>query len=89
MKVTTNKQFTLKGRDFWLGLLQAVGTVVLTLLLEQVKEGLGYDWTVIIDAAIAAALTYLLRNFFEPDKTVAIAENQTEAKMLAMESHRK
>ena len=65
-----------------MGLLQAVGTVVLTLLLDQVKEGLGYDWTVIIDAAIAAGLTYLLRNFFEPTKTVAIAENEIEAKTM-------
>lgn len=86
MKVTTNKQFSITGRDFWLGLLQAVGTVVLTLLLEQVKAGLGYDWTVIIDAAIAAGLTYLLRNFFEPTKTVAIAENEIEAKQMKMNS---
>lgn len=82
MKIQENKQFTLQGRDFWRGLIQAVGTVVLTLLLEQIKAGLGYDWTVIIDAAIAAGLTYLLRNFFEPTKTVAIAENEIEAKTM-------
>lgn len=79
MKIQTKEQFSITGRDFWLGLLQAVGTVVLTLILEQVKQGLGYDWAVIIDAAFAAAITYLLRNFFEPTKTVAIAENKTEA----------
>lgn len=88
MKVTTKQRFTLQGRDFWIGLLQAVGTVVLTLLLEQVKSGLGYDWTVLIDAAIAAALTYLLKNFFEPTKTVAIAEDEFEAKQMRLESRK-
>ena len=82
MKVTTKERFTLKGRDFWIGLLQAVGTVVITLILDQIKAGLGYDWSMIFDAAVAAALTYLLKNFFEPTKTVAIAENEIEAKTM-------
>lgn len=82
MKITEKKQFSLKSRDFWLGLLQAVGTVVLTLLLEQLKAGLGYDWSILFDAAVGAAITYLLRNFFEPSKTVAIAEDETEAMSL-------
>jgi len=82
MKVTTKERFTLQGRDFWRGLIQAVGTVVITLLLEQLESGLGYDWGVTLNAAIAAGLTYLLRNFFEPTKTVAIAENEIEAKMM-------
>ena len=82
MKIQENKQFTLQGRDFWRGLIQAVGTVVITLLLEQLESGLGYDWGVTLNAAIGAALTYLLRNFFEPTKTVAIAENEIEAKTM-------
>lgn len=85
MKAITKKQFTLKGRDFWRGLLQAVGTVVLTLLLEQIESGLGYDWGVIWNAAAAAGLTYLLRNFFEPTQTVVISEDETEAKILSRE----
>lgn len=88
MKVTTKKKYSITGRDFWMGLFQAVGTVVLTLLLDQVKEGLGYDWAVIIDAAIAAALTYLLRNFFEPTKTIAIAEDDFEAKQMRIEGRK-
>lgn len=89
MKIQTKKQFSITGRDFWMGLLQAVGTVVLTLLLDQIKEGLGYDWATIIDAAVAAALTYLLRNFFEPTKTVAVAQTKFEVEEMKAESRRK
>lgn len=86
MKVTTKERFSLQSRDFWIGLLQAVGTVAITLILDQIKAGLGYDWSMIFDAAIAAALTYLLKNFFEPTKTVAIAENEIEAKQMKLNS---
>lgn len=88
MKVTTKQKYTLQSRDFWIGLLQAVGTVVITLILDQIKAGLGYDWSMIFDAAIAAALTYLLKNFFEPTKTIAIAENDVEAQQMKLKDRK-
>lgn len=88
MKVTTKERFSLQSRDFWIGLLQAVGTVVITLILDQIKAGLGYDWSMIFDAAIAAALTYLLKNFFEPTKTIAIAENDVEAQQMKLKDRK-
>lgn len=88
MKVTTKERFTLQGRDFWIGLFQAVGTVVITLILDQIKAGLGYDWSMIFDAAVAAALTYLLKNFFEPTKTIGVAENEIEAKQMKLNNRK-
>lgn len=64
---TTSGQFSLKARDFLKGLVMAVGTPVLYLLQELIP---GWDLPPLAKAAIAATITYLLKNFFAPAQVV-------------------
>lgn len=74
-KTVTSKQGTLQGRDFVRGLVIAVITSVLTIIVQTVEAGsLTFDWKVIGTTALAAGAAYLLKNLGEPTKTVTIHE---------------
>ena len=64
---TTSKQFRLNISDGLKGFIMAVGTPVLYILQEMIP---GWDVSPIIKAAIAATITYLLKNFFTPSQIV-------------------
>jgi phosphate/sulfate permease len=63
----TSKQFGLVGSDWLKGLIMAVGTPVLYLLQEMIPQ---WHISPLLQAAIAATVTYLLKNFFDKQKAV-------------------
>jgi len=64
---TTSKQFRLNLSDGLKGFIMAVGTPVLYVLQELIP---GWDVGPMIKAAIAATVTYLLKNFFDKPKVI-------------------
>ncbi len=65
-------KYTLQVRDFLKGLLMAVGTSVLVVVQNSIEAGvLTFNWKIIAMAAIAATVSYLLKNFFTDDTAVA------------------
>jgi len=66
-QVTTNKQFSLNLKDGIKGLIIAVGTPVLYMLQELIP---GWNLDPLSKAAIAATVTYLLKNFFNKNEIV-------------------
>lgn len=69
MKTLISKQFTLKLRDFSIGLIMAIGTPLLYLAQEMVP---GWDADPFVKAGISAGITYLIKNFVEPTKLVTV-----------------
>lgn len=69
MKTLISTQFTLKTRDFLIGLLMAVGTPLLYLAQEMIP---GWDADPFVKAGISAGITYLIKNFVEPTKIVTV-----------------
>lgn len=71
MKTLISTQFTLKLRDFLIGLFMAVGTPLLYLAQEMIPE-----WTAdpFVKAGLAAGVTYLIKNFVEPSKVVTVTK---------------
>lgn len=69
--VTTSKQFTLNLNDFWKGLLVAVLTTPITLLMASLNAGkLDFDWKAIGIAALTGLVAYLVKNFLTPSQTI-------------------
>lgn len=67
----TSKQYSLKLNDFLKGLLMAVGTPVIAVLISSLNSGsLKFDWKAIGIVALSAALMYLSKNFFTPSAVV-------------------
>ncbi len=69
-----NKQFTLNYRDVLRGLLIAVLTAVVTTIYEAIDQG-GFDaieWKEIGGIALAAGLSYLIKNVFTPTEIVVV-----------------
>lgn len=64
-----SSQFSLKTVDFLKGLVMAVGTPVLYLLQELIPN---YNLHPLLQAGIAALITYLLKNFFTDDTSAAV-----------------
>lgn len=65
-------KYTFSTRDFLRGLLMAVGTAVVTIIVETVSAGtLTFNWTAIATAGIGAAGVYLLKNYLTDDVAVA------------------
>lgn len=60
--------FKLKLRDWLKGLIMAIGTPVLYLAQELIPS---WNLPPLAKAAIAAAITYMLKNFFTDDVKVA------------------
>lgn len=71
--VYKTKRWSLTGRQWLLGLLQAVGAAVIVYLSEIVSQGsLSFDWQEIALIAIAAALPYIGRKLAEPSGVVTV-----------------
>ncbi len=67
----TSKQYSLKLNDFLKGLLMAVGTPVIAVLISSLNSGsLKFDWKAIGIVALSSALMYLSKNFFTPSAIV-------------------
>ncbi len=68
---TTSKQFNLTLNDWWKGLLVAVITPIVTIIMTSIQAGsLTFDWKAIGFTAIAALLAYVTKNFLTPAKIV-------------------
>lgn len=68
MKITTtSKQFSINLRDIGKGLLLAIVTPVLTVIIDTLNSGtLTMNWKNILITALSAGLAYILKNFFAP-----------------------
>lgn len=76
----SSKQFSLNSRDWWLGLVMAVGGAVVRIIYDVINSGtFVFDWKAIGIAAFGAAITYLAKNFFDKPKVVLI--NPTDAQV--------
>lgn len=54
---------SIKLSDFWRGLIVAVATIPLTIILESIGKGsLTFDWKMIVLAALSGGLGYVLKN---------------------------
>lgn len=70
-QVTTNKQFSLNLPDWLKGLLMAIGTPVIAVIIDSTSKGsLNFDWKLIATTAISAGGLYLMKNFLTPTHTV-------------------
>ncbi|MFB5946138.1 hypothetical protein [Albibacterium profundi] len=70
-KVTEKKQFSLKGWDYVKGLILAVVTPVVAVIIQTLDAGeLTLDWLTIRTVAASALFAYLSKQFFEPSKVV-------------------
>jgi len=68
---TTSRQFTLNARDALKGLFVAALSPVVTIMLSSLNAGsLIFDWKLIGAGALAAGLTYILKNFLTPTEVV-------------------
>lgn len=64
---TTSQQFTISLPDIWKGLLVAVITPVLTIIISSLNAGtLTFDWKAIGLTALTAGLAYVIKNFLTP-----------------------
>lgn len=69
--ITTSNQFSLNLKDILKGLLVAVITPVITIIMSSVNAGqLTFDWKAIGITALAAGLAYLVKNFLTPSAIV-------------------
>ncbi len=65
----TSEQYKLDWKDLGKGLLVSVATAVLFVVQDALDAGeLEFNWKTIGKAAIAAAVGYLIKNFFTPAK---------------------
>ncbi len=74
----TSNQFSLSKNDWLKGFIMFVGTPVLLALQQLIPNWhIGSPGTdLLVKAAISAAITYLLKNFFDKPKVV-ISDQQT------------
>ena len=76
--ITTSNQFTLNLKDVIKGLLVAVLTPVFTIIMTSLNEGeLVFKWKLIGATALAAGLSYLLKNFLSTSEIVVKAPQET------------
>lgn len=69
--VKTSKQFTLSLNDFWKGLIVAILSPIVPILMESLNAHTWvFDWNVIGTTALSAAVAYLLKNFLSTSTTV-------------------
>ncbi len=81
--VTTSKQFSLKLNDFWKGLIMAVGTPVIAILLTSLQaNSFDINWKMVATTALSTLLVYLGKNFFTPSSIVV----KDQAAVKAVES---
>ena len=71
MKKRISKQGTLAMSDIVRGLIMAVLTPAVLILQQSLESGiLTFNWKEIAMASVAGGLAYLVKNFFEPTKTI-------------------
>lgn len=76
--VTTSKQFTLNLNDFWKGLIVAVITPIITIIMTSLQAGsLVFNWAAIGTTALAALLAYVAKNWLTPGKIVVSGASDT------------
>ena len=65
--ITTSNQFTVSLKDVIKGLIVAVITPVITVIMTSLQAGsLTFDWKAIGITALTAGLAYIIKNFFTP-----------------------
>ncbi len=68
---TTPGLFNLSSKDFLRGLLVAVITAPITIILQSLNEGsLVFDWKSIGAVALAGGLSYIIKNIGTPAEVV-------------------
>jgi hypothetical protein len=71
MKKRISKQCTLAMSDIVRGLIMAVLTPAVLIIQQSLEAGtLTFNWKQIAMASVAGGLAYLVKNFFEPTKTI-------------------
>jgi hypothetical protein len=71
----TSSLFSLDFKDLGKGLLVAVGGAAIAAIETSIQAGsLTFDWKAIGDVALAAGLSYLVKNLFTPAQTVTPAQ---------------
>lgn len=74
----TADRFDLSKNDFLKGLLMAVGTPVIAVLLATVQSGgWDFDWNMIGTTAVSAFLMYLGKNFFNGPSVIVPNPSKT------------
>jgi hypothetical protein len=69
--VTTSKRWSLTLNDWWKGLLVAVLTPIVTIIMTSLQAGsLVFNWVAIGTTALAALLAYVMKNLASPAKIV-------------------
>lgn len=81
----TSQTGTLNLKDFGKGLLMAVLTPVLAIIIQSLNNGtLTFDWKVIGIAAASGGLAYIIKNFLTPSQVVI--QNPTKAQVEAVKN---
>jgi hypothetical protein len=71
----TSSLFSLDFKDLGKGLLVAVGGAAIAAIETSIQAGsLTFDWKAIGGVALAAGLSYLVKNLFTPAQTVTPAQ---------------
>ena len=71
----TSSLFSLDFKDLGKGLLVAVGGAAIAAIETSISAGsLTFDWKAIGGVALAAGLSYLVKNLFTPAQTVTPAQ---------------
>ena len=65
--------FSLSAKDFWKGLIVAVGSAIFPIIMQSIQANqLTFNWKLIATTGIGAFLTYLAKNFFTDDTSAAV-----------------
>ena len=68
--------FALNWRDLGLGTVVAAITAALTVLYDLLSTGGAINWKAVGIAGLTAGISYLLKNFFTPPKTMIMAPKE-------------
>lgn len=73
MKTFISKQFTLEARDWLKSLFYAVIVPVLLQVQSLLENnGLSFDWTLLAQVALSAAVAHIIRKFTEKSKVITV-----------------
>ena len=77
--VTTSKKFNLNLSDWTRGLLVAVITGPVTIIIQSLNEGtLTFNWKTIATVGLSAGLSYILKNWLLTPNEITIKNAPTE-----------
>ncbi len=69
--ITTSKRFTLNLSDFWKGLFMTIGGAVAGIIMDSINQNnFEFNWAAIWKGAVAAGVTYFIKNFFDKPRIV-------------------